>query len=129
MVYIPSLAFYFLPATPPRPGRPYVVKAQSTSITIGWPEICTGGHSVRSYTVRYNRPVGLYSYTYIRNISPAKRNYTIIGLESNTQYSFQVQVVSPYSRTSSYSLSRPATTLPPGMFACVSWKLFKLSGA
>ena len=107
---------YILPASPPRPGRPYLIKAQSTSITIGWPEICAGGHSIRSYTIRYDRTIGYYSYRYIRGVNPAKRNYTITGLESNTQYSFQVQVVSPYSRTSTYSFSLSISTLPPGMF-------------
>ena len=106
-------------ASPPAPGRPYVIRAQSTSITIGWPEVCDGGHGLRSFTIRYDRVVGYYSYRYVRNIDPSRRNYTVTGLVSSTQYSFWVQAVSLNSRTSSYSSSMSTYTLAPGMHCIV----------
>ena len=97
---------------PPAPGRPFIIKAQSTSVTIGWPEYCTGGHTLSSFTIQYREVIGSFSYHYVRNIDPSQRSYTITELETRTQYSFRVQAVS--TRTSSYSLTATASTLAPG---------------
>ena len=56
------------------------------------------------------------SYTYIRDIDPALRNYTVTGLQTNTYYSFSVQAVNLGAQSSSYSSSFSAATLPPGRY-------------
>ena len=107
-------------ASPPAPGKPYLIKAQSSSITIGWHEAaCNGGHTVNNFVIQYRQSSSsnYYSYTYIRNIEPARRNYTVVGLQSSTYYSFSIQAVNLLSSSSSYSSSLSATTLPPGWYS------------
>ena len=70
---------------------------------------------MNNFNIRYNRNFGYSSYTTIRDIDPARRNYTITGLQTNTYYSFSVQAVNLNARSSSYSTSLSATTLPPGI--------------
>lgn len=102
---------------PPSPDRPFLIKAQSTNIIIGWSETpCNGGHAVNSFNIRYRRTYSstYSSYTYIRGIDPALRNYTIIGLSTDTYYSFSVAAVNLAARSSPYSSTLSATTFPPG---------------
>ena len=109
------VASILIPASPPTPGRPFAIKPQSTSITIGWSESsCDGGHALSSFTIQYDKVYGFFLYRYVRNIPSAMRNYTITGLESNTLYSFRVQAVNVNSLTSSYSLAVSISTLSPG---------------
>ena len=106
--------------SPLQPGQPFAISVQSTSITIGWTEtFCNGGHTVTSFTIRHRRDSGssysyYYSYNYIRDIDPSRRNYTITGLQSNTYYSISVQSVDLYAVSSSFSSAVSVTTLPPG---------------
>lgn len=104
--------------SPPTPGRPFEVKAQSTSITIGWSEsYCDGGHPIVSFDIQYYQTSGYYyNRNTIRNIDPTRRNYTITGLQSSTFYSFIVRAVSVNSQTSSYSSSISISTLAPGTY-------------
>ena len=70
---------------------------------------------MNNFNIRFNRRSSYRSsYTYIRDIDPARRNHTITGLQANTDYSFSVQAVNLNARSSSYSTSLSATTLPPG---------------
>ena len=111
-------ALFTITASPPAPGQPFLIKAQSTSLIIGWSEAtCSGGHAVNSFNIRYHRSYGSSyssSYSYIRDIDPVRRNYTITGLQINTYYSFSIQAVNWRAQSSSYSTSFSATTLPPG---------------
>lgn len=100
--------------SPPSPDRPFLIKAQSTSLTIGWSEAtCNGGHTVNNFNIRFIQSSS-YTYTYIRDIDPLRRNYTITRLQANTDYSFSIQAVNLRAQSSSYSSSFSATTLPPG---------------
>ena len=104
--------------SPPTPGRPFEVKAQSTSITIGWSEsYCDGGHPIVSFNIQYYQTSGYYyNRNTVRNIDPTRRNYTITGLQSSTYYSVRVRAVSVNSQTSSYSSSISISTLAPGTY-------------
>ena len=120
-LYLCNIAPFNLPlsssilATPPSPGQPFLVKAQSTSITIGWSETaCDGGHPLLSFNLQYDKVYGYFPSRTIRNIDPTRRNYTITGLTSNTYYRFKVQAVSVNSRTSFYSSTVSIYTLAPG---------------
>ena len=106
---------YYLDS-PPTPGQPFEIKAQSTSITIGWSEsYCDGGHPIVSFDIRYYESSDYYSRRTIQNIDPMRRNYTITDLQSSTYYRFQVRANSVNSRTSSYSSSSLSiSTLAPG---------------
>ena len=103
-------------ASPPTPGRPFEIKAQSTSITVGWSESsCVGGHPITSFDLQYDQLTGYFIARTIRNIDPTQRNYTVTGLQSSRFYTFRVRSVSVNSRTSSYSSSASIATLAPGM--------------
>ena len=102
--------------SPPTPGQPFEIKAQSTSITVGWSQsYCDGGHPIISFNIRYDQLTGYFPYRTIQNIDPTQRNYTITGLQSSTFYTFRVRSISANSRTSSYSSSASIATLAPGM--------------
>lgn len=121
--------------SPPIPERPFAITVQSRSITIGWSESpCDGGHNLSSFTIQYYNIIPndydydyyyyyhyyspyyryYYNYQYIRNIDSTIRNYTVSGLEPDTEYTFQVKAVSIYAAESSYSASVSISTLPPG---------------
>ena len=100
---------------PPPLDRPSVIKTQSMSITIGWSDLlCDGGHTIRSFTIRYRMQTYFSYFHYIRNIDPNLRNYTITELEPNSLYSIQVRTVNTDSIGSSFSSPRFVSTLPPG---------------
>ena len=102
--------------SPPAPGRPFEVTAQSTSITIGWSEsYCDGGHPIKSFEIQYYEASEYYSRRTIQYIDPTRRNYTITGLHPSTSYSFSIRAVSMNSQTSSYTPFRSVSTLEPGM--------------
>ena len=72
---------------------------------------------MNNFNIRYRHSYGSSysrSYSYIRDIDPVRRNYTITGLQINTYYSFSIQAVNWRAHSSSYSTSFSATTLPPG---------------
>ena len=102
-------------ASPPTPGRPFEIKAQSTSITVGWSEsYCDGGHPIIGFDIQYDRLTGYFPSRTIRIVDPTQRNYTVTGLQSSTFYTFRVRSVSVNSRRSSYSSSVSIATLAPG---------------
>ncbi len=50
----------------------------------------------------------------IRVHNGSARNYTILNLDTNTQYSVRVRAISADFRTGGYSPTNRITTLPPG---------------
>lgn len=114
--YCITILYYTYAGSPPSPGQPYVIIAQSKSVTIGWPEMCDGGHILKSFTIQYDREIGSYPSRYINDVDPSRRNYTITGLEPSTDYIFKVRSVSFNSRTSRFSSSVSVDTLAPGKY-------------
>ncbi len=103
-------------ASPPSPDRPFEIKAQSTSITIGWSKsLCDGGHPIISFDIQYDQLTGYFSARTLRNIDPNRRNYTVTGLQSSRFYTFRVRAISANFRTGSYSSLVSIATLAPGM--------------
>lgn len=109
-------------ASPPPPTRPTALEVTGNSITIGWNEPeCDGGHILSSFTIQYfesdSNPFFPFfgTFLYVRNIDPARRNYTITGLDPDTSYDFRIQAVGVDRRTGSFSVAATIVTLPPGM--------------
>ena len=103
--------------SPPAPSPPYAISVASTSITLGWDVyVCDGGHRVASFTIQYTTGTSFYSFTTetIWNIHRSLRNYTITGLQPDTEYRFRIQAVSFDLSTGFYSRPILIRTLPPG---------------
>ena len=116
---------------PPTPDRPIILNVTSTTATISWPEIpCNGGHDLQYFTIRigststdnYNYYYYYYfyiydnglSYNYINSIDARLKNYTIVGLTSDTNYDISLRAEGQDNTLSRFSRSVTITTLPPG---------------
>ena len=91
----------------------------SNSILVTWERpSCTGGHIIIEYNIQYyESDTSFFDRVYwsISHINVSWTSYTIKDLEPDTSYSFRIQAVTSDFRTSSYSLTRAITTLPPGV--------------
>ena len=102
--------------SPQSPSRPFPIKIQSNSITVGWQQPrCSGGGMVTTFNLQYYTS-GYYRRSTVRVLrtEAESQNYTVVGLQPSSSYYFQVQAITSDSRRSSYSRSQTIITLPPG---------------
>ena len=111
--------FFLLKGIPSRPNRLNPGRIMSNSIQVTWEHpSCTGGHIIIEYNIQYyESDTSFFNRVtqYARHINASLTNYTINNLEPDTTYDFRIQAVTSDFRTSSFSLTRTITTLPPGV--------------
>ena len=115
-----TIIFITISGGPPTPARPVRQNVTSTSITISWSVLpCNGGHHLLYFRLRYGRRnyflyfFGLI-YNYINSIDARQMNYTIAGLDVNTNYQISIRAEGVDSTFSRYSRAVTITTLAPG---------------
>ena len=122
-VRMPQNYYYFhhyFSGGPPTPARPVRLNVTSTSITISWSVLpCNGGHDLLYFRLRYGRKNIFFTYrglvyNYVNSIDARQMNYTIAGLDVNTNYQISIQAEGLDSTYSRYSSAVTITTLAPG---------------
>ena len=115
-----AIIFVTISGGPPTPARPVRLNVTSTSITISWSLLpCNGGHDLLYFRLRYGIKNSFFillglSYNYIDSIDARQMNYTMAGLDVNTNYYISIRAEGVDSTFSRYSSAVTITTLTPG---------------
>ena len=115
-----TIIFISISGGPPTPARPVILNVTSTSITISWSVLlCNGGHDLLYFRLRYGIKKYYFFffapiYNYINSIDARQMNYTIAGLDVNSNYHISIRAEGVDSTFSRYSSEVTITTLAPG---------------
>ena len=103
-----TIIFITLSDGPPTPARPVRLNVTSTSITISGSVLpYNGGHDLLYFRLRYGRKNYFFYlfgwiYNYINSIDARQMNYTIAGLDVNSNYHISIRAEGVDSTFSSY---------------------------